>query len=163
MGSTFQPPIHIDPTQDPSAQVSFINQNFQTIASTLETNSFRIVSSGEAGISSNGATVTWNSVPHNLGFAPIPFAFLTGVTVTAGASVISSDANIPIPTYTNATFDTVKASAMNSGNALPIVAFNTYIEVFCDTTNLYIVLYNATGSTVANHNIQYYLVQQPAG
>jgi len=42
-GSTFQPPIHLDPTQDNSQQVAFINQNFQTLASALETNSFRII------------------------------------------------------------------------------------------------------------------------
>lgn len=33
--SNFQPPIHIDPTQDSAQQVSFINQNFQSLASAL--------------------------------------------------------------------------------------------------------------------------------
>jgi hypothetical protein len=60
-GTTFQPPINIDPSQDAAQQVAFINQNFQSIASALQSNSFRILEQGEATIyqsSHNGGSVT---------------------------------------------------------------------------------------------------------
>lgn len=34
-GSSFQPPINLDPNQDPSQQTAFINQNFQQLANSL--------------------------------------------------------------------------------------------------------------------------------
>lgn len=39
-GSSFQPPINLDPTQEPTQQIAFINQNFQNLASSL--NPFQI-------------------------------------------------------------------------------------------------------------------------
>lgn len=158
--STFQPPIHLDPSQEDTQQLAFINQNFQAIASTLETNSFRIVKSDTATIASTGATVSYTTVPHNLGYAPVPFAFLLNQTVSTGTSIISTDANIPLPTFTNATIDTIKGTATNSGNPIPIFAFSGYLEVFCDDMNFYVLLYNATGGSIPTHTIGYYLVQK---
>ena len=34
-GSSFQPPIHLDPNQEPGQQMAFINQNFQAVANSL--------------------------------------------------------------------------------------------------------------------------------
>lgn len=157
-GSTFQPPIHLDPTQDADQQTAFINQNFQTIASTLETNSIRIVSRGTTSIGSSGASSNWNTIPHNLGFAPVVFAYLAGVTLSG----ITTNANIPLPTWTSATIDTIKATALNGGVAIPSVIFSTWMEAVADTTNLYVILYNATGASISNLTVQYYLGQQPA-
>lgn len=161
-GSTFQPPIHLDPSQNPSQQTAFINQNFQTIASILETNSFRIVKRGNTAISSTGSTINWVTVPHNLGFAPVPFVFLNDISRTAGTTVITGSGNIAFPTWSSLTLDTIKSSATNSGNALPIVAFQTFFDAVADETNLYIFLYNATGSSISAFNVGYYLIQQAA-
>ena len=157
--STFQPPIHLDPTQDQGQQTAFINQNFQAIAATLETNSFRIVDDGVVAVSSNGATASWSTYAHNLGFAPIPFAYLTNVNLSG----ITSAGNIPLPTFTNLNIDTLKSTALNGGVACPIDIFGTWMEAVADETNLYVVLYNATGSAIGPLDVQFYLVQQPAG
>lgn len=89
-GSTFQPPIHLDPNQDPAQQVAFINQNFQSLASTLETNSFRVVDTINGtfpAVTVAGNTGGWalanniNTIPHNLGITPLPFGtFFDGTT-----------------------------------------------------------------------------------
>lgn len=157
-GSTFQPPIHLDPTQDAPQQTSFINQNFQALSSVLESNSFRIVNQNQTSIGSTGAPTTWNTIPHNLGFAPIVFAYLTNVNLSG----IATAANIPLPTWTGAAIDTIKSTATNSGNAQPIFIFSSWIEAVADATNLYVILYNATGATINPLTVQYYLVQQPS-
>lgn len=158
--STFQTPITIDPTQSPIDQVSFINQNFQDLASTLETNSFRIVDQGTTSVTTSGNPINWVTVPHNLGFAPVPFAYLQDVSITSGGTTITSDGNIPLPTWTNLNIDTIKGSATNSGSPLPIVAFSQYIQAIADTKNLYILLLDATGSSGDNFAVVYYLTQQ---
>lgn len=158
-GSTFQPPIHLDPTQNAGQQTAFINQNFQQIASTLETNSFRIVDRGVVSVSSDGSTANWTTYAHNLGFVPIPFAYLTRVTLSG----ITTNGNIPLPTFTSLNIDTLKSTALNGGVARPIDIFGTWMEAVADDTNLYVILYNATGSSISALDVQFYLVQQPAG
>lgn len=160
-GSTFQPPIHLDPSQDNNQQTSFINQNFQTIASTLETNSFRIVTQGITSLTTSGAGTSIKTIPHNLGFSPIPFVYLTGQTRTSGSLTITN-ANIPFPTWGfNFTSDTILATATSSGIARPLAGFQAYFDCVADTTNLYVFLINSTASS-GTFNIQYYLVQQPS-
>lgn len=159
--STFQPPIHLDPNQDPSQQSAFINENFQTITSTLETNSFRIVQEAQVSSSNSGNTISVKTIPHNLGFAPIPFVYLTGQTRTLGSLVITN-ANIPLPTWGLTLFlDTVLATATQSGTARPFTPFQIYFDCVADATNLYIFIFNASATPV-NYNFQYYLVQQPS-
>lgn len=84
-GSTFQPPIHLDPTQDSGQQTAFINQNFQSLAAALETNSLRIVLEGDntmPSVIATAAAANWGhntsakAVPHNLGYIPIVIAAL---------------------------------------------------------------------------------------
>lgn len=155
-GSTFQPPIHLDPNQDPAQQTAFINQNFQTIASTLESNSFRIVTGGLTSVSSDGSATNWTTVAHNLGFAPVVFAYLTGVNLSG----ITSNGNIPLPTWAGASVDTLKSTALNGGVAKPVFIMSSWIEAVADATNFYVVLYNATGASISALPVQYYLVQQ---
>lgn len=91
-GSTFQPPIHLDPNQDPSQQAAFINQNFQNLAATLESNSFRVVSTINSEFilpAVPGVTNGWSygnqtvTIPHGLNITPLPFgAFFDGSTYT---------------------------------------------------------------------------------
>lgn len=150
-GSTFQPPIHLDTTQGAPQQTAFINQNFQTIASTLETNSFRIVDRGTVGVAGNASTTTWSTIPHNLGFVPVPFVFLNDITRTIGSTVVTTDANIPFPTWTSLTPDNVNH----------VINFGTYLDCVVDETNLYIFIFNSTSSTVGPLQISYYLCQQP--
>lgn len=151
MGSSFQPPIHLDPTQDANQQTAFVNQNFQTLASALETNSFRIVESGQTTLPASSAPVSLTTVTHGLGFAPTPFGFLTNQTFSIGTTVISTDANIPLPTETSTLVDGVD------------VKFLTYIRMFSDDQNLYFVLYNSTGSSTGPYNVLWYLTQIQAG
>lgn len=158
--STFQTPIVIDPNQNSTDQVSFINQNFQNLASTLETNSFRIVDQGIASITTSGLPINFLTIPHNLGFAPVPFAYLNDVAITSGSTTITTDGNMPLPTWTSLTIDTIKATATNSGQALPIVSFEQYIQAVADTKNLYIILLDATATSGENYSVQYYLTQQ---
>lgn len=149
-GSTFQPPIHLDPTQDSDQQTAFINQNFQTLASALETNSFRIVDNDSTVLPASAAPISLTTVAHNLGFAPTPFAFLNNQSFSIGPTLISSNANIPLPTETSTLVD-------GTG-----VHFLTYIRIFSDDTNLYFVFYNSTGGSLGPFNVSYYLTQQKA-
>lgn len=150
-GSTFQPPIHLDPTQGSDQQTAFINQNFQAIASTLETNSFRIVQQALVSLSNSGNTTSVLKIPHNLGFAPVPFVYLANQTRTLGTLTITN-ANIPLPTY---------GLALNSDTTNHIVSFEVYMDCIADAQNLYIFMTNST-ATATNFSFQYYLVQQPS-
>lgn len=162
-GSTFQPPIHLDPTQGADQQTAFINQNFQTLASALETNSFRIVVGPiTTGITTSGNSVDTVTIAHGLGYAPIPFGFMNDVTITGPSGIITNNGNLPLPTWVSLTGDTIKSTATNSGVALPIIAFKIYVQIVSDATNVYILLINATGSGGTTYNVTYYLTQQPA-
>lgn len=86
-GTTFQPPINIDPTQDPSQQVAFINQNFQSLANALQSNSFRIIDRGQAVIgqsSHTGGSITTISTlapfSTTYSFFPIVLGFVVSNT-----------------------------------------------------------------------------------
>lgn len=151
MASTFQPPIHLDPTQDAAQQTAFINQNFQTLASALETNSFRIVKVGTISVvqgSVTGSAGIYESlfgqtiVAHNLPFTPIVQAYLN-----FGGSYIQTP-------YT----------AVNNISSSS-TAWTTYY-ISTDATNIYFQYQGAIfgGGTIAGATFtaNYYLLQQPA-
>jgi hypothetical protein len=89
-GSTFQAPIHLDPTQDSSQQTAFINQNFQALAAALEASSFRIAKTIDGtfpAVTVAGSTNNWSfgnataTIPHGLNIIPMPFGtFFDGST-----------------------------------------------------------------------------------
>lgn len=159
-GSTFQPPIHLDPNQDPGQQTAFINQNFQSLAAALETNSFRIVSEGTLTIPSYSPTFfvfkTYTNqsfsttVTHNLGFVPAVLAY---VTDNAGTLY-------ELMPYVN-----VNAGGGNSvsGGGLSIVN----ADVVVTSTSIYATSsmtcygdYNFSGIVQSATTIKYYLLQQ---
>lgn len=92
---TFQAPINIDPAQDPAQQIAFINQNFQSLASTLETNSFRIILEGTTTITVPAASVSGDLegplIPHSLNITPTVIANVTTNTL------LGSNGNTPTP------------------------------------------------------------------
>lgn len=86
-GSTFQPPINLDPTQDAGQQTAFINQNFQSLAAGLQANSFRVIDQGTAVIGQSShaggsiSTVTTvASFSATYSFIPILLAFIVSNT-----------------------------------------------------------------------------------
>lgn len=149
MGNTFNPPIQLDPSMDKGHELAFINQNFQTLSTELESNSFRTVLGGTATISTPANSSVTYSIAHNLGFIPIPFCFL---------SANNNTQYIPLPAWTSLTRDD---TTVISGTAGQIV-FRTWINCYCDNTNLYIQHFNSKSSTDGPFDIKYYLLQRTA-
>lgn len=87
------------------------------------------------------------AVPHTLGFAPIPFAFLTNVT----DGTISG--NFPFPVDVSLTVDSTNG-VVNSAAKLRVSA---------DAKNVYFECMNATGSDLGTFNVRYYLLQESSG
>ncbi len=110
-------------------------------------NTLKIVKTDTITVSASGNATNWSTVPHNLGFAPIPLAFLNNVTLSG----IAVGANVPLPTYTSLSVDTVNQR----------VDMRTWLHAMADDTNFYIVAFNSTG-TPFNINIRYYLLQESA-
>lgn len=157
-GSTFQPPIHLDPTQDEAQQVAFINQNFQSLAAVLQTNSLKITDQGKAiipstshvtgSISSNDATVTLTQIYTSL---PIVLSFIVG-----GFSSVD----------TIGTFWGTGAFVPLSFGGTPIVFTEGYVPKQIVSTSQIIFreqYINSTGSTNSNptFTIQYFVIPQP--
>lgn len=140
MASTFQPPIVISAEQDPAQQAAFINQNFQSLASGLETNSFRIVSQGVVTIPASGAATAQIAVTHNLGFVP---------TALAAYDFFADGSDLrPLP------FLSVKSTDGTIALAVSIIKLDSTTIQFRTTV---------PGSTVTSDTvIYYYLLQQPA-
>lgn len=148
--STFQPPINLDPNQDSAQQIAFINQNFQNLASTLESNSFRIVQNTTH--NTNAFTISASSntyfsdsnvttIPHGLNFAPLAF----------GAEQLGSGFFMSPST---------QVSTSNTGFTV------TTINLSTDTTNIYITVLvygftpiTLTNSPVSSVPVTYILVQ----
>lgn len=112
-------------------------------------NVFKIVKTDIVTIAPFSSTVSTLSVAHGLNFAPIPVAFLTGVGV-AGPVV---RANLPLPTFINATIDAVAG----------VVNFGSYLYCAADDTNVYFQCLNATGTTPGTFQVRYYLLQLSSG
>lgn len=105
---------------------------------------FKIVLSGETSITTTDGSVSGSqtrvTVPHNLGFTPIPLAF-----INIGNNIS------PLPTWTILGYDTT----------FQRLDFGTWIQATTDKTNLYIDGYSAT-SVSLSHPIKYYLLQETA-
>lgn len=142
--STFQPPIHLDPTQDPGQQTAFINQNFQTLASALETNSFRVVVNSVY-TTTNAFTTTstptgghvTESFNHNLDFTPVVLAY-----------ILSSGSYFQLP------FTLFSETATYTVSSISASTDSAKVHFTLSTSN--------QGSNWGNIPIQYYLLQQSA-
>lgn len=153
MGSTFQQPINLDPNQDNPQQVSFINQNFQNLASTLESNSFRIAKSGNftltpSTIANPGAgnyasdVQVLGGVSHNLGYIP---AFIAYLEFSTGARAF-----LPYQAQ-----DAISASAARWTSYFGDASINSFTVVI----NRVVF---GTGSTSFTADVKYFLLQEPA-
>lgn len=108
-------------------------------------NNLKVVQTDSVGIVVTTNPLNWATVPHNLGFRPIPIGFLNDVSLSG----IMQGGIIPLPTFFNA--------GASGGN----VNFTSWIFLTCDETNLYIVTLNASG-VAFNTRVKYYLLQESA-
>lgn len=146
---SLQPGEIIGPDLSPNAQILGTQIADNTIQlRNLTDDTFRILSKGQLSVSSAGAPTNFSFVAHGLSFAPIVLGFLDGVTISG----VTTSGSLPLPTYTNLTVDTVGHQ----------VKFATYLQAFSDTTNIYALLFNATGSAVPAITVTYYLLQEAA-
>lgn len=148
-GSTFQPPIHLDPNQDSGQQTAFINQNFQSLAAALEANSFRIVQKSNLTIPASSSPITWTTVPHGLPFIPIVWGFLNNSNVSG----ITTNGSLPLPTWLSVQVDNI---------ATHQVKMQSWVQVLVDATNVYGMMLNGLGSSDGPATITYYLLQETA-
>lgn len=158
--STFQPPIHLDPTQDAAQQTAFINQNFQSLAATLETNSFRIVGEGLASLSVSslslssvgaiGTSVSTTIITHGLPFVPLAM-----VAVSDG----SGNFFAPIPLDKK-----LYSSVRSNGQVGTLHSFSTNSTSLTISVQNYCELYTAGTVSISSgaFTYQYYLLQQSA-
>lgn len=82
------------------------------------------------------------TVPHNLGYAPVPQAFLNAVDLTP-----LEDVNIPLPAW------------LSIGSSGGNVVFPIWVSIYTDDTNLYIDVFNATGLAIGTFPVTYYLLR----
>lgn len=119
---------------------------------------FKIVEKQTDNITNDGSPITINQIRHGLNFIPIVQGFLNNESLTVGGSTTLS---IPLPTWTGASIDTIKGTATNSGNPIPIVAFSSYLNIMTDNTFVQTVLLNASGVPL-NFVVTFYLLQETA-
>lgn len=110
-------------------------------------NALKVVKSDTGTVTTTGQPTNWATIPHNLGFAPIPLVFLNGVSLSG----IASGANIPLPTYSNVSIDVVGQQ----------IKFGTWLHALADNLNLYVVLFNSLGTSFSL-NFKFYLLQESA-
>lgn len=110
-------------------------------------NVFKIVKTDTILVDFIDAPVSVLSVAHNLGFAPIPMAFLIGVTDGAASG------NFPFPVTLGLDTTSVPGTILNT----------SYVRVASDTVNVYFEIFNATGSELGVFNVRYYLLQETSG
>lgn len=135
------PPIQLDPSMEIGHQLAFTNQNLNNIASVIGQNSFVILQSGIVSVTAAANVTNTTTVAHNLGLIPIPLAFLSnGIQY------------YPLPTWTNLSRDDVNH----------VINFRTWLDAYCDSTNLSIQFFNSTAATTGPYDIKYYLLQQTA-
>lgn len=113
---------------------------------------FEIWQIGTTTISPDASPISWITIPHNLGFAPIPFTFLNDITHTIGSTTLTTDGIATLPTYTGLTIDTTNHQ----------VKFSTWLEAIADDKNIYFIFSNSTGSPVGTLPLKYLLLREKA-
>lgn len=144
-GSTFQPPINIDPSQSNAQQASFINQNFQTLASVLETNSLRVILNVPLSV-----TVDYNSATSSTWFESLPVAhglqelasYMAFITIPAAVAVSGAlpFTNLPNP-------------ALVYGIVGSAVTLFSVCVVSVDATNVYLSVQLGPGLSTGTYTI----------
>lgn len=113
-------------------------------------NTLKIVKTDTLAVPVGTAVTNWVTTPHNLGFAPIPLAFLTGVGITG----IFQKGNLPLPTYTS-----LNVEPDGTKQYGPMVTMRTWLNVAADEQNFYVLAFNSLG-TAFTVNVKYYLLQE---
>lgn len=111
-------------------------------------NSFEILQVGVTTVSSDGSPTNWTTVAHNLGYAPAVLAYMNNVFLSG----ITGVGNIPLPMWTSSQTDTVNH----------VFIQKSYMMASVDTQNIYIILYNALGTTIPAFTVKYYLLREKA-
>lgn len=102
-------------------------------------------------ISSDGSARTTFTIPHNLGFAPEPHAFINGVNVSgSGGAKNLTAVNIALPNWLSVT---------QSGGD---VVFPIWCSIYTDDVNFYIDVFNATGNAMGSIDVTFYLTRLEA-
>lgn len=141
MALDVEPPAQIDIAQSKQDQIAFINKNFQSIANVIGNNAFKIIVAGTFSITAAANTSASFTLTHNLGFIPVPFAFLS----SAGNTTYT-----PLPTWVNLTRDDANAQ----------IVFANWIDCTATATTFNVRFFNAFGSSRGPFNIRYYLLQE---
>lgn len=121
-------------------------RNDELVFNSLQ-NTLKVVKTDIITVGVGTDATNWSTLPHGLGFAPVPLAFLNNVTLSG----IAAGANIPLPTYSSLSVDTVNQR----------VNMRTWLHALADEVNLYIVVFNSTG-VAFNLNVKYFLLQESA-
>lgn len=113
-------------------------------------NAFKIIIEGDATFTIPADRVSSLIIPHNLGFAPLSQVFLNQVDV----GNVANDINIPLPTWLSANIDNVTTHT---------VTFGSWVFASTDTVNLYITCLNASGGSLGDIPVKYFILQESAG
>lgn len=134
----------------PSASKEDINAAINGIISKLNSWNGVIVLQGTLDIQATGLSRETFSVAHNLGYAPVPSAYLNSVDISGGGGASLEDVNIPLPTWLS-----VRVNSGGSG----IVDFPIWLSIYTDATNFYVDVFNGTGGTSSTYPVSYYLMR----
>lgn len=91
-----------------------------------------------------GASYSYSTVPHNLGYIPLVQAYVYGSLSISGAAFF------PLPYAVVSSLDLVNQ----------VVQYNVQVDVFADSQNLYVEGLNATPTATGSYYIRYYLFQE---
>lgn len=132
-------------TVDPSLNINVQDATDQQLNFNSLQDTFKIIRTGIIQVSSDGSTLNYGSLPHNLTFTPIVQGYLNNATIGS----ITTTGSIPLPLPTSVDFSLAGT-----------VLFTSYLSIFADTTNIYALLYNGTGSPISTLTVTYYLLQE---
>lgn len=105
-----------------------------------------IMKADTVNVQNDGSARTVTTIPHGLRFAPQVAAFLNNVNISGPGDAINlTNVNIPLPSW---------LSISESGGN---VVFPIYCNVYADDENVYIDIFNATGTPTSILPITYQL------
>jgi hypothetical protein len=113
-----------------------------------------ILQSGQAGVTISSNPTNICTVPHNLGFVPVPLAFLNNVSLNYGNGQSILNTNIPLP---------ASLGTSAGGTLTGVVTNSIYMFCLADSKNFYVITLNATGAAISGvFEVTYELLQQTA-
>lgn len=111
----------------------------------------RLVAVCTIGVVNDGSTITTAQIDHNLGYVPIVEAVVENGSATI-ATGTATGVSMPLPLFTNATFDLVT----------PKINFQTWLYAFANSTTMYVNMANSTGTPITT-TVTCYLYQKAVG